>query len=229
MSRRLLDSGGNLEVRDEYGYTPLLSAAAGTMKRDAVEILANERQCNHCVRVLLDAGADKEARDNEGYTALLLAVDQGRTAIVQTLLEAGVDVNAALPQGMTPLMVATRLGQLACARLLLAAKADKGLVCDEGKTALQWAEGTMCGVVGRPVAYLYTSKLHSVLTSSQIRLRCGAERDIDPPGSDAHVVRDKRLLAPSLHRHRALCRRRRAHRSGGGALGEAPTPRRRLR
>ena len=85
--------------------------------------------------------------NNEGYTALLLAVDQGRTAIVQTLLEAGVDVKAALPQGMTPLMVATRLGQLACARLLLAAKADKGLVCDEGKTALQWAEGTQCAAL----------------------------------------------------------------------------------
>lgn len=56
------------------------------------------------VQLLLEAGADPNGRTWEGKTALILAVNEGRTQIVQALLAAGADAQAASTlDGETPL------------------------------------------------------------------------------------------------------------------------------
>ena len=59
---RLLSSGGNPDVRDDRGRTPLHHAGFYGYADD---------------RALLDAGADPNARDNEGWTPLN-AANSGR-------------------------------------------------------------------------------------------------------------------------------------------------------
>ena len=54
--QRLLESGADVEARDNFGRTPLSSAAA--KGREPV------------VRQLLDKGADVEAWDNSGQTSV---------------------------------------------------------------------------------------------------------------------------------------------------------------
>ena len=71
-----------LEKRDQFGRTPLHSAAWFS-NRPAV------------IRALLDLGADLEAKDPAGNTPLHLAAWLNDTpAVIQALLEAGADRDA---------------------------------------------------------------------------------------------------------------------------------------
>ena len=58
--RALLDAGADLEARDVYGWTPLMSAARSNENAEVVQLL-------------LDAGADLEARNEYGWTPLMIA------------------------------------------------------------------------------------------------------------------------------------------------------------
>jgi len=87
----LLENGVAVDVRNEFGFTPLHFAC----KHDHVAIF----------RLLLSHGADPNARDSEKWTALHWACRLGRTAAVMALLEAGADVNVRDGMGHTPLDV----------------------------------------------------------------------------------------------------------------------------
>ena len=100
--RALLNSGTNVNARDEESWTALMYAT--TNGRLAI------------ARLLLERGANVNARDSEGHTALILAAYYGKLAIARLLLDRGANVNA---DGGTPLIYAARQGHLAIVRLLL--------------------------------------------------------------------------------------------------------------
>mmetsp|Transcript_35055 Transcript_35055/g.109112 ORF Transcript_35055/g.109112 Transcript_35055/m.109112 type:complete len:379 (+) Transcript_35055:126-1262(+) len=77
--------------------------------------------------LLIEAGAKLDIQDAQYKTPLHLAIEEGRTNIIDTLLRAKADVNLAnLESGMknTPLMDAAHAGKCELAEKLIAAKAD---------------------------------------------------------------------------------------------------------
>jgi ankyrin repeat protein len=129
----LLDSGANIEARDEYRGPPLLDAA-GYAQTDIV-------------RYLLDRGANLNARDKGGSTPLIIASCECAVAtmndaydVVEVLLDKGSDVNAHSNDGTTALMnAAGGFGGSAVVKLLLERGADPRARDSEGNTALKFA------------------------------------------------------------------------------------------
>lgn len=85
----LLTKAIDLNIRDDYGNTPLMVAAANNVA---------------VVRLLIDKGADVNAANNKGGTPLMSAV--GSPEIIKILLQHGADVNARDKDGWTPLEIA---------------------------------------------------------------------------------------------------------------------------
>ena len=84
-----IDFGSDLDVKDEYGSTPLIIATTFG-KTDATI-------------ALIEAGADIEITNNDGSTPLHIAAFFCRTEIVQTLLDNGANKNALNESGATAL------------------------------------------------------------------------------------------------------------------------------
>ena len=110
--RMLLDSGANVNVRNDAGATPLMWAVNSLEK----------------TRLLLDRGADLNARSEDSRTALLIAAGQfGSRDVVKFLLDRGADISVKSPGlfgDMTVLTEAARLGDEALLRLLIERGAD---------------------------------------------------------------------------------------------------------
>jgi fucose 4-O-acetylase-like acetyltransferase len=84
-----INAGSDLDVKDEYGSTPLIIAT--TFGKTEVAL------------ALVEAGADMEITNHEGSTALLIAAFLCRTEIVEALLDNGADKNALNNAGRTAL------------------------------------------------------------------------------------------------------------------------------
>lgn len=153
--RFLLNSGMNIDLRDDFGRTPLHCAT------DRRHILA--------IELLLDRGADPNARDNEGgmlihdaaqvgderlmrrllrdervdtsattvrgNTALHCAAIGGHAKIVRMLLDVGVEIDAKVGGGCTALHLAAWWGREDVVRLLVAAGANVKAKSDDKITA----------------------------------------------------------------------------------------------
>jgi ankyrin repeat protein len=89
----LIAAGGNVNVANTMGWTPLMSAVCAVRSADSVKLL-------------LAAGSAVNARSKSGDTALMWAAHSGNAAAVDVLLAAGADVNATSNIGRTPLMFA---------------------------------------------------------------------------------------------------------------------------
>jgi ankyrin repeat protein len=77
---RLLDAGADINVRDDYGNTPLLLSAGGGHQ--------------DVVGVLLRRTAEVNARNRDGITALMLAARAGDVNCVTALVKSNADLNA---------------------------------------------------------------------------------------------------------------------------------------
>jgi ankyrin repeat domain-containing protein 50 len=102
----LLDSGANIEARNDWGATPLHEPAfTGDIA---------------LTRLLLDRGANIEAKSNWGGTALHGAAVNGYKEVAQLLLERGADVEAKTGEyGQTALCVAAMTGNIVMVQLFL--------------------------------------------------------------------------------------------------------------
>ena len=93
--KQFLDSGTDVNVKDETGGTPL-DEAAGWGRKDIVELL-------------IAKGADVNAKfDDDGSTPLHLSAWRGHFETAELLIAAGSEVNAKMEDGDTPLDLAEK-------------------------------------------------------------------------------------------------------------------------
>jgi ankyrin repeat protein len=156
----LLDSGADINARDEQNQTALHQAASRDHTSIVKLLLERGADVNaknlfgqtpllapvyrgsmDIVRTLLGAGADVDARSELSGQTPLLSMSSGRTRIVEVLLEEGADVNA---KGEfyheTALMLAAISGNKATVQALLNKGADVKAASTNGRTAMLMAE-----------------------------------------------------------------------------------------
>lgn len=146
MVKLLVEAGGDVNLADDEGLTPLMhsdcSAVTELLLQRGADVHA--RDCGGRtallyartagqVRLLLAAGADPNAVDKTGNTALMCVPD---AEIAGLLLAAGVDVNHRNATGVTALLLAESPD---VAKALLAAGADETACDAEGNNALHVA------------------------------------------------------------------------------------------
>ncbi len=132
--RLLLDSGADIEARDEAGDTPLMRAASYGQ--------------TETFKFLLERGAKVNVRDKGGMTPLIAAACSCAIAtmnstydIMKILLEKGANVNARTRDGETALMMAAGSPDAAASvKLLLGKGADPMAKDNQGKTAMTFAK-----------------------------------------------------------------------------------------
>jgi ankyrin repeat protein len=88
--RSLISQATDVNVRDEYGWTPILWAAMNGH--------------TDIVRVLLVSGANPNTRNKYGWTPLMWAAGQGYGEIVRSLIASGARLNAQDRNGWTAMM-----------------------------------------------------------------------------------------------------------------------------
>lgn len=121
----LLELGAVVDVRDNDGWTPLMTAAYFGEE----QILA----------ALLAAGADVEAAAACGRLATHLAATASEAGCLAALVRSGASVASRDAGGGTPLHAAAAAGQLPAIRCLLEAGADPGARDGAGRTPAQVA------------------------------------------------------------------------------------------
>jgi ankyrin repeat protein len=146
-SALLIGAGAHVNVKNNYGVTPLALAAeqgnatilqqlmkAGADPNDPINFInAGETPLHHAARagrvdavnLLAWAGARINARESwNGQSALMWAAAEGHAPVVQALLDAGADLYARSNGGTTPFLFAVRKGDMASVKALLAAGVD---------------------------------------------------------------------------------------------------------
>lgn len=150
ITKRLIDSGANINEKDKQGFTALLHA------------IFNNRP--DIVNILIDNKANLDEKDDQGRTPLLYTVFYDRPDIVNILIDNGVKVDEKDGQGATALMHAARANYLDIAQALIDKGANKSIMDIEGKTALDYAEES--GLKGNDeMKALLSNKLTTELTT----------------------------------------------------------------
>ncbi len=119
-----LDTGVDLNERDDAGATPLHRAAQNTEDLDVV-------------KALIDAGAGLGARDKYKNTPLHYAVLNKNTGVIETLLNARADIEAQDKYKNTPLSDAVFIKRPAAIKVLIEAGANTRV--KDKWTSLHWA------------------------------------------------------------------------------------------
>ena len=120
--KNYIDSGYNLNIQDEYGYTPLIYAILKD-NIEIVELLLNAGADIKIVKLLLNADADVDKQNINGDTALIFAVKN--LEIVKLLLDSGADIDKQNNKGYTALTAAASNNNLEVVEFLLDYHADE--------------------------------------------------------------------------------------------------------
>ncbi|WP_289053247.1 ankyrin repeat domain-containing protein [Carboxylicivirga marina] len=122
-----VESGIDIESRNENGYTALMLAAYNGH--------------HHILKFLIEKGAKIDAVESLNRTALMFACTGPFEQAVEVLIKAGADVNAIDGhENWTPVMFAAGEGQLQVIKLLVANGADLSKVDTDGESALDFAK-----------------------------------------------------------------------------------------
>ena len=122
LARLLLARGARIDIRDEKGMTPLMSAAPASIK------------------LLVDKGADLADQDANGNSALHWAVYRKAYETADSLIALGIALNTQNSAGKTPLHHAVMLGDTKMVQLLIKAGAKTDIADISGLSPLQTAE-----------------------------------------------------------------------------------------
>lgn len=120
--RLLIDSGENINGRDQFGWTPLMRAAG---KGDS-----------DLIAILLKHGADTNLRNMAGETALLIAARLEYPEAVSALIENGCNPDQIDAYGRMALMLAVHNSDLKSMKALLLKGANPNALNREERTAL---------------------------------------------------------------------------------------------
>jgi len=120
--RQLIESGTDVDTRDELGWTASFWALSAGHK-DVFEYLLNK-------------GANVTAKTNGGLTLLHQASKAGSVEIVKQLIAKGADVSVKDKDGKTPLQYAASEGHKEVVKLLVAKGADVNVTAKNGKHPL---------------------------------------------------------------------------------------------
>ncbi len=123
--RSLIETGLDVNAKDEYGRTPLHYAAFGDYK-EVVEFLINK-------------GANISALDNYGDTPLHNAAFGGSEDVVKFLIEKGCDIRCTNNRGWVPLHRAAYNGHTAVVLLLISEGSDPNIRTKDGRMAKDFA------------------------------------------------------------------------------------------
>jgi len=128
-------AGGDIEIRNKEGWTPLICACiSGSCK---------------VVEFLLSIGVDIHRRDWEMKTALIHSSAKRCTGITTMLIKSGAQVDVHCACGVTPLMEACFIGCASSVRsLLMDGHANIHVVDDYGRSALHYAIGDSLSLSG---------------------------------------------------------------------------------
>jgi cytohesin len=109
VAKIIISMGGNVNLKEVNGYTPLhIAASYGSI--DVAE-------------VLISNGADIDSKDLDGYTPLHAAADRNVSggndiAIAKILISHGADINTKNNRGATPLDLAVKISKIKMISLL---------------------------------------------------------------------------------------------------------------
>ncbi|XP_015279342.1 PREDICTED: 2-5A-dependent ribonuclease [Gekko japonicus] len=122
--QQLLEEGADVNVKLNYGWTPLLFAVQG----DKLEF----------VQLLLDQGADPCAKKDNGATPFIIAGITGNVMLLELFLSKGSEINEHDDNGFTAFMEAAWYGKEEALRFLHDRGADVNMrrIVDEEKRAL---------------------------------------------------------------------------------------------
>ncbi len=111
--KKLLKKGADTELKNQYGWTALMYAAALN-----IWFNSSTKPDGSVLKALLDASANANVSDSRGITPLMIAANEGKTEFVKLLLSKGADVNAKNQNGATALSYAKAKGFRDTATLL---------------------------------------------------------------------------------------------------------------
>ncbi len=121
ISQRLVLSGANLNVKNNYGQSPLY--------------IALEKKQPELIDLFLSSGVEEGLNTNY----LFRAVAKKNPLGVLAMLKGGVDGNVANEKGNTPLIIASSLGDVESVHYLLTYRVDLNAANKDGNTALIYA------------------------------------------------------------------------------------------
>lgn len=141
--RALCDRGGDPDIRDNYGETPLLLLAhAGPENKDVPKPRRSE-----AIEALLSCGANLHAVNPRGRGVLHLAAAENDHAAIETFIEGRADVNSQDLAGFTALMWAAGRNGSGTVKMLLDFEANLNMKALKGQTALTFALTNGCAGV----------------------------------------------------------------------------------
>jgi ankyrin repeat protein len=139
--KTLIGGGTDVNIKDEFGCTPLHWAALAESPEVARFLIDKGADVNAkdtrnftplmaayglpMVELLVSKGANIEAQDNlQGWTKLHMACSRGDKDVVELLIRNGADIHMRNDRGATPLWIASRDGHKEIVELLLKKGAD---------------------------------------------------------------------------------------------------------
>ena len=189
--KEYLDKGGNVNLQDEPGMTPLHHAVEDDWKGSHREM----------VKLLIDRGADVKAIDDTHHTPLHWASNK-KTA--ELLIDAGADVNAkTLFDGDTILYSSARNAAqghpksyqtyLGLVKLLIAEGADVNVKLKTGETTLH--------VVARQFSEKHASEVCELLIANGAKVNENNSQGLTPV--DEALAKQRNKTADLLRKHGA--------------------------
>lgn len=150
--RALIDKGANVNVRTEFGETPLHLAESREIARLLISKGADVHAKDHefgmtplfnatveVSKLLVAKGADVNAKGKKGVTPLAWAVYWDNIEKIEFLISKGADLNAGDEDLKTPLHIAANWNKTEIAALLISKGANVNARDESGWTPIHWA------------------------------------------------------------------------------------------